>query len=335
MKKPFFLLAFAAIVLSVEAQSLAKKYVLIEHFTNTKCPVCANKNPAFYNLIQQYPNDVRHLAIHPSFPYNSCLIYLANPAENSKRTSVYPITGTPQVAVNGTLIPAGSALLPAPTLQNALGQTSPISIQVQEGGAFPTKTAQVTVRTHGAAPAGAYKIYAAVAEKTVNYTSPNTEQKHYDVFRAMLPNIYGQNITLPPVGGTVSFNYTYNFTAPSGWTSNFDSLYILAFVQDTMTREVLNTGTRFDPVALGAGEAAVPQAVRIQPNPATDAAAVFLPGEQVERVEVYSFSGNRVYTGNETQSEWIDIPVAALLPGIYLVRLTGRNGIYVGKMLKE
>ncbi len=335
MKKIALSLVFSCAALLLAAQALPKKYVLLEHFTNSRCSICASRNPAFYTLIDQYPNDVHHLSIHPSVPYNNCLIYLANPTQNNARTAFYGVNGTPRVALNGTLVPVAGQLLPTATLQAALGQESSIALEVQEAGAAPTKTAAVTVRVYGNVPAGNYKLFAAVAESTVNYTSPNNETKHHDVFRAMLTNIDGDNITLPATGGSATFNFTYNYTAPNGWTSNFDSLYVLAFVQNAATKEVLNSGTRFDPVFTDIREAAAPQSVRIQPNPATDEASVLLPGEQVERVEVYSIGGSLMQTTFSTQADLVRIPVSALAPGIYLVRITGATGIYVGKMVRE
>ncbi|MBK9338251.1 MAG: Omp28-related outer membrane protein [Lewinellaceae bacterium] len=335
MKKLSFLLAFSLTALALAAQSLPKKYVLLEHFTNSRCSICASRNPGFFTLINQYPDDVHHISVHPSVPYNNCLLYLANTTQNNARAAAYGVNGTPRVALNGTLVPGGSQLLPAATLQAALGQQSPIAIEVLESGAAPTKTATVTVRTFGDVPAGNYKLFAAVAESTVNYASPNGEQKHHNVFRAMLTNIDGDAITLPATGESASFNFSYTFTAPNGWTSNYDSLFVLAFVQNTATKEVLNSGTRFDAVFTSAREAAAPQSVRIQPNPATEEASVLLPGEQVARVEVFSIGGNLMQTVYNTQADLVRIPVAALAPGIYFVKITGKNGIYIGKMVKS
>lgn len=335
MKNLFLLLAFCCVSAAVFAQALPKKYVFLEHFTNTKCPICASKNPAFYDLIQNYPDDVRHLAVHPPVPYNSCKVYLANPSENVARSAVYGIDGTPRVALNGTLQAVSTPLLQATALQAALGQTSPIAITVAESGIFPTKTATITIHTYGAVPAGNYKLFAAVADRTVDYASPNGEKVHHDVFRAMLPNINGEAISLPAVGGSASYTYSYTFTAPGGWTSNYDSLYVLAFVQDATTKEVLNTGTRFDPVFTGTDEAAAPQAVRIAPNPATSEAWADLPGASVDRVEVYSIGGRLLRRLDERQDERARVPVDGLSAGMYVLRLVGAEGIFVGKVVKE
>lgn len=335
MKKLILLSVFYCTTAALLAQGMPKKYVLLEHFTNSNCSICASKNPAFHTLISGYADDVRHLSIHPPIPYSACKFYQTNTTENSVRTTLYGINGTPRVALNGTLAPVTSQLLPQATLEAQLGQESPIAIEVTEGGTAPLKTVSITVKTYGTVPAGSYKLFAAVAESTVNYSSPNGEQKHYDVFHAMLPGIDGQNITLPAVGGSITYNYSFTHSAPSGWTSNFDSLYVLAFVQNAGTKEILNTGTRFDPQFVGTNEAAKPQAIRIQPNPVQDEASVFLPDETVERVDVFSINGSLRYTSRVQQSEQIRIPTANLTPGIYLVKLLGENGLYVGKMVKE
>jgi hypothetical protein len=209
MKKIALSLVFSCTAILLTAQALPKKYVLLEHFTNSRCSICASRNPAFYTLIDQYPNDVHHLSIHPSVPYSNCLIYVANPTQNNARTAVYGVNGTPRVALNGTLVPVASQLLPTATLQAALGQESPIALEVQEAGAAPTKTAAVTVRVYGNVPAGNYKLFAAVAESTVNYASPNGEAKHHDVFRAMLTNIDGDNIPRPTAGPPTSIRCMY------------------------------------------------------------------------------------------------------------------------------
>lgn len=335
MKKIYVLFAFSCFSAALFAQALPKKYVLIEHFTNSRCSICASKNPAFYTLIANYPNDVRHLSVHPPVPYSNCLIYLSNPTENNSRTNLYGINGTPRVALNGDLLPVSSQLLPQAKLDAVLNQESPIGIRVQESGTDPNKIVSITVTSYGTAPAGDYKIFAAVAESTVNYNSPNGESKHHDVFHAMLPSIDGEAFNLPAVGNSITFNYAYTHDSPNGWTTNYDSLYVLAFVQNTSTKEILNTGTRFDPLFTSASEATAPKSIRLQPNPAREEASVVLSDETVERVEVFGLDGRLVYSNLALQPELIRIPTADFTPGIYLVKMLGAQGIYVGKLVKE
>lgn len=336
MKKLFSFVAFSALCLTLSAQSMPKRYVLLEHFTNSRCGICAGKNPAFYTLIDQYPNEVRHLSIHPSVPYSDCKIYLANPTQNNARTSAYGVNGTPRVALNGSLVPVSTPLLSAATLQAAFGQESPIAIEVQEGGTAPNKTTSVTVRMVGDPPAGPHKLFVAVAESTVNYASPNGETKHYDVFRAMLTDINGDPITLPAKGASATYNFSYTHTQPSGWTSNYDSLYVLAFVQHAQTGAVLNTGTRFDPIFTSTNETSTIQPVLIRPNPVTEEASILLPDEEVLQVEIFSVEGQLVQTDYSIKTDQIlRMPVSRLVPGIYWVRVTGKNRLYTGKFVKH
>lgn len=332
MKKVIFLLASFALAGSLSAQAV-KKYVLLEHFTNTKCPICASKNPAFYTLINQYPNEVRHLSIHPPVPYNSCVFYKSNESQNSGRANVYGIPGTPRVAMNGAL-QGGSSLLSASVLQSALNQTSPVYIQVTETNANPQKFVKIKVFTQDVVPAGSYKLYAAVAEKQVNYNAPNGEQAHHDVFRAMLPELNGTDYVPAAAGQAVEYNFTYTYTSPTGWTSNFDSLYVVAFVQNTTTKEVLNTGTRFDPVLVGTGEALKPQNVPVYPNPVQEAAFVTLPNDEAEQVELFSLSGQRVSAAFSLRNDGLVISTATLSPGVYFLKITGKKGLYTAKMVK-
>lgn len=332
--KKLLLLSAWLFVQVLWAQQQPKQYVLIEHFTNSRCGICASRNPAFYSLIQQYPHDVHHLAIHPSVPYSNCVFYQANPTHNSARANVYGINGTPRVALNGALLPAGNPLLPAAALEAALGKTSPIAIEVKEGGVAPTKTAEVTVRAFGSAPSGNYKLFVAVAESTVNYSAPNGESKHYDVFRAMLTDINGQDISLPAPGGSATFNFSYTHTQPNGWTSNFDSLYVLAFVQETNTKAVLNSGTRFDPVFTRAAEAPAARIVQWSPNPVTEVASALLPGQRIHSVEVFSLSGQRYAVEYTTAADLVRLSLETLPAGAYLVHVMTDSGPYVGRLVR-
>lgn len=312
------------------AQAPVKRYVLLEHFTNSVCSVCRSRNPTFYNLIDQNAADVHHIAYHPPIPYSSCIFYQHNPSENSERTEYYNVFGTPSVSVNGGAT-TGVQSLTAAVLQTHLGQTSPINIQVAESTAGNQRTVDIGVGTWGTVPAGTYKLYAAVVEKRVDYTSPIGSSLHRNVFRKMLPNIDGVAYTPAALGNVAEFSYT--FTLDPAWVA--DSIYVVAFVQNTTNKSILNSGTQFDPVLVSAGEAQAPQSVQIQPNPATSEAWASLPGEQVDRVEVFTLGGSLARTAFETQYDQVSIPLEGLAPGLYVVKMTGKDGVYVGKLMKN
>ena len=330
MKKLLFTIALAVCCLFPEVYSQAKKYVLLEHFTNSHCSICKSRNPAFYTLINMHPDDIHHISYHPPIPYSGCIFYQANMTENSARTDFYDISSTPRAVLNGAVINGGSMLLPAATLNAALPLTSPIQMLVTETSGDP-RTATVQIFTHAAAPAGTYKLYLAVVEKTINYNSPNGETVHHDVFRRMLPGIDGAPVTLAQPGGSVTLNF--NYVIGQGWNPN--EVYVVAFVQNTATKEILNSGTRFDNFVLSAGEPRF-QTASVQPNPATDAAVAYIGEDRAESLEIYAINGQRIAVSFENQQVGgVSFSMAGLPKGIYVVKITGEKGVYTAKVIKE
>jgi hypothetical protein len=330
MKKLPVLFALTMAAASLFAQQPVKKYVLIEHFTNSRCGVCASRNPAFFSLIEQPQNasELHHLAVHPSFPYSSCVFYQANTADNTALVNRYSIFGTPTVVLNGTVNPSGASLLTQGTLNTYFNQTSPLHVKVTENNTGATRTVNISARTVGSVPSGQYKLYVVLAEKTINLTTPNGEKVHHNVMRDLLSDAA---FTPAALGSTVDLNLSY--TPNAAW--NASELYILAFIQNTVTKEIINSGTRFDPAVSGTREVA-PQQVSIQPNPAQDLAyAQVGEGDAVKQVEMFSVSGQRTVLSFQEQQGQVELPVAALAPGVYFVKMTGEKGVYVGKLVKQ
>lgn len=331
MKKLLVTLIWGIACFVSDAQNTVKRYVLLEHFTNSRCSICASKNPAFYDLIDNYPQDVHHIAYHPPIPYTNCIFYQANMGENNARTNFYDVSSTPRVALNGTLVNGGSQLLPAATLNTALAYTSPIHLQVTETSGTD-RTATVQIFTHASVPAGNYDLYLAVVEKDVDYTSPNTgATEHYDVFRTMLPSVTGMPVTLAQPGSSVT--QSFNYSVAPGW--NAAQIYVVAFVQNTATKEVLNSGTRFDPLTVSAGEPGVQQ-VSIQPNPVKDGAIAYIGDDRAESLEIFGINGQRVAVSFENQQVGaVSFSLVSVPKGIYVVKITGMEGVYTAKVVKE
>lgn len=64
----------------------------------------------------------------------------------------------------------------------------------------------------------------------------------------------------------------------------------------------------------------------VNPNPATDAAIITLPGTQTVTVDVYTSTGKRVLTVKSTSTQvWVN--VSSLAKGIYYVKATGKTGL--------
>lgn len=261
--------------LSVSAFSQSPRTSLIEHFTNTRCGVCAARNPAFYQTLSAYPS-VLHVSFHPSSPYSQCLFSRQNPTENDSRTKYYNAYGsTPRIAVNGKIQSTSSSLITSSALDEANIAPSPIEISVMEmqSGNDSIKV-RVAVKTTQTIPHITSTIFVGIVENPVNYNAPNGENIHHDVFRKALTAIVGNSITLPMLHDSVVFNFTYGVS--KDW--NINNIYTLAFVQNEETKEILNAS----------------KSKRVVSNPnsvdeSLDDMLVFLPNPVLHRLQVKNF----------------------------------------------
>jgi hypothetical protein len=247
MKKTITLSAvlFAAL-LQGGAKAQAPKFVLFEHFTQASCGPCASQNPAFENNIL-LPNEkvVRHIAYHTSWPGTDPM-HTHNPTENAARTSYYGVSGVPSVTMQGNHKTGSPARFSQKDIDTQFASLSPIKIKVTEAISGADRNVTVDIKTVGTVPAGDYKLRIAVIENPIDYTTPpgSNGEKHFpNVFRKMLPNTAGEAITLSAAGGTSSFNFTYN--DHPDWISG--NIKLVAFVQNDLTKEILNVGTNNDP----------------------------------------------------------------------------------------
>lgn len=311
-------LVFLFIASSIDAQEV-KRYLTFEHFTNTVCGICASKNPAFFTKIEQYPDDIHHIAYHPPVPYTTCALYQHNPSENAGRADYYDIFGTPRVFLYGS--PTGSQLVTDQQLSDALNKTSPIGIAVTET-LSGTREVSVSVKSFGTVPSGNYKLYVAIAEKIVDYSSPNGETQHHNVFRKFLAN--GTDLT--PAANGDAVNSTYSYSIDSDWQA--DQIYVLAYLQNNDTDEVLNSGTRFDE-ALPTSSKDLEKAnfqVQVSPNPASDQILIDLGNTRIEAdatIQLMDVNGHSLWSSS-TVAATQTLDVKSFPAGLYL--LSVRNG---------
>ncbi len=216
------------------------KKIVVEHFTNSVCSVCATRNPGFYsNLANQ--NEVIHLAIHPSSPYSSCILNQHNTAENDARTNFYGIYGaTPRLVIQGEVISPNANYSAAALFNPYIGQTSPVELIVyQQKFNDDSIRVQVVVKTVSSHSLGATSLFVALAEDTLIYNAPNGESQHYDVFRKALTSTQGTNVTIP---ATLGDSVVLNFTTPINNVWDVNHLFALAILQETSNKEVVQCG---------------------------------------------------------------------------------------------
>ncbi len=241
--RTLLLTLFSTIIIGVSFAQMPKRYVFVEHFTNTRCSICAVNNPGLFQRLDNNPGEVHHVSIHSEVPYPQCIFYQANAAGNNIRKDYYgDVFGTPTSYTDGIVKGNGSNLLPQSRIDNLAGRTSPLQIEVSELKTGGILYVTIKVRTYDVVSQTGLKLYAAVLERKVNYAAPNGEDDHYNVFRAMLPANGGVDLFPAAIGGEVLLNYQINID-PS-WNST--ELGTLVFIQNDATKEVLNSGTAFD-----------------------------------------------------------------------------------------
>jgi hypothetical protein len=246
MKKFFFFFVFAfALTVNTSFADTPRK-ILIEEATNTSCGPCAAQNPSFQQFIVNNFSDVIPLVYHAWWPGSNDPMYLENTAMNTTRIKYYGIDqiGVPNVRVNGKIAPktgnwydgaAGDIDALTAEVNKYKGTTSPITITVAENRSGSQSTVNVTINTIQSLVGK--KLRVAVAEYYISYPTPpgtNGEKEFFWVARTMLPDANGTTLDLQ-AGQTKT--YTFNYSIKSSWKAQ--QIYVIAFVQDDQTKEVL------------------------------------------------------------------------------------------------
>lgn len=245
MKKIFTCVA-AILLVAGSVKSQAARFVLFEHFTQASCGPCASQNPAFEStIIIPNPAVVSHLAYHTVWPgVDPMNTY--NPGEVDDRVVYYGVTGVPDVYMNGNQKNAQPGGFTQTDVDDQFSMGSPIKISVTEVDNGADRDVTVNVLTVGVVPAGSYVLYVAIKEDPIDFGTPpgsNGETHFPNVFRRMLPSTGGDPYTAAAIGSTVTF--TYNYLEDAAW--NLANIEAVAFIQNTVTKEVLNVGTTTDP----------------------------------------------------------------------------------------
>ncbi|MCB0642466.1 MAG: Omp28-related outer membrane protein [Phaeodactylibacter sp.] len=266
------------LVLAFTARAQVAKTVIVEHFTNSKCSICANKNPGFYNNLNGQP-DILHLAIHPSSPYSDCIFNQHNPVENDARTYFYNVYGsTPRLVIQGSVIPSTTSYSDPALWTPFLGAMSPVSIQVEQSKQSNLIQGRVTLQVEEAQTLGDLRLFVALAEDTVFYNAPNGEDLHFDVFRKALSEVGGDDITLPQnVGETATFEF--EIIPDPMW--DLDRMFMVVILQGATDKTVIQAAASTpDQNDVILGTTSVPQLenVQISPNSVQQELSISMPG---------------------------------------------------------
>jgi Secretion system C-terminal sorting domain len=331
-QKSLFILFLSALSLTeIQAQAVPQT-TLVNHFTNSRCGVCAGRNPGFYTNLRQQSNTL-HIAFHPSSPYSNCVFSMENPAENDGRTNFYGIYGgTPRLVINGNVIAASQNYALSAMFTPYQGLTSPFALvtTIAPKGA-DSITATVTITTRAAHNYTTLNLNLDLVQDTVFYAAPNGEQQHYDVFRQSFTGLNAVAFTPSMMmNNTVTIRKT--LFKKSAWSAL--RLYAIANVQ-TPTKASLQAAAspRFS-LTTAVENLAQAQAVKVYPNPAQDALYIDIDKNiQIRKVLVFNNLGQNV------NAEWQadgSVNIADLPQGVYFLQAEAQDGsTFIARFLKQ
>ncbi len=315
----FFLLLPILFFLSLSLIA-QKKTSLVEHFTNSRCPICAVNNPGFYARYDKYKEDVIHISYHPSIPYNDCIFYLANKEGNGARQTLYELIGTPTAFLNGK---KGASSLPSDAeYQNAISQKAKYDLTINS--ASPDKV-DLTITTLENLPNGAsLRLFVALSENEVLYNAPNGETKHINVFRKFLGDQnYGIVVNFP-VGSTANSAKSLSLGAINySGVNDWSQFSLIAFINLDSDKEILQaTKQTVGTVAETKFVDNIPTSVF--PNPAKNAVKISwadLAPRGIE-IKVFDVQGNlRMDVKPDAGRNFIELNTSGLAPGTYIYQL--------------
>lgn len=327
MKKTFITLII--LFAGIHLWSQTNQTIIVEHFTNTRCGICSARNPAFYDLLNDYP-DVLHIAYHPSSPYASCVFSQHNPTENDARTNYYGIYGgTPRVVVQGKVIAPQNPLLMASQIEEKLGQAADYTISVEQmQHSNEEANVAIVVKKTGDSNFENLNLYAIVVEKEVAYNAPNGESFHHDVFRKVLVE---NPVSLDNIADSVVLNVSY--ALDNEWVVN--QMYVAVMLEDVSTKTILQSaasGLLANPQFIHNSDLLVRNDL-FYPNPASD--LIRINDEVAGRytsIDIYSINGQLVLSSQDSHT----ININELKSGLYLVyAIRDDNKIVFSKLVKE
>lgn len=305
-------------VLSISLFAQVPQTVVVEHFTNTRCGICASRNPGLFTNLDNNPN-VLHLAIHPSSPYSTCIFNQEDVAGNDGRTNYYNIYGaTPRIVVQGNVISPSTSFADATLFSSQAGQMSPFTVRVNIDNINATEArVSVVVKTEATNNFTDLKLFTALAEDTVFYNAPNGESTHYNVFRSSVFEVDGKPITPTTVVGD-SVMFTETVTLGNNW--NMNRLVGIAILQESGNKNVIQAASSRDQLFT------TTQSIETAPFQLYSAKnKVFFNADKIGNfdVQVYNLQGQLLkQLQTNGQAEWTFDDISS---GAYLIRVQ-QNG---------
>jgi len=281
--------------------------------------------------MKEFGSSVHHISYFPSQPYNQCPLYNYNTAGNGAREKYYGILATPSPYVNGLAAPNRADGFRDAILAQ-ISQNARVLVAVDETtGSERDITVTLTGQTNG--EFSDFRLFVALVERNLEFAADNGETEHFNVFRKMVTANEGDQINVPAPGETATFNFTTN--VESGIA--LEEAYILAYVQDLVTGEILGSGTRFDEATTSAHSISPAEiGLIVYPNPTTDHLQISLRHGGIIQISIRNLLGQTLIARSfDRDKQSADLDLTSLPSGTYLLSAFTKGGVASVRIAKR
>ena len=226
-----------------------QRTVLVETYTNVSCASCATANPVTHQyMLDHGSHQVVNVQFHVNWPAPNDPFYLVDPGMQTTRRIFSGITNVSALVVGGTERPQPGSYTALDAACAAVQlHTSPLRMRVAAARNGGQLDGTVTIVGTAPVPAGNWSLFTTVVDQHVHYDTPpgnNGETDFYWSARAMWPDAGGSPLTVSEGDSLV---IPFSVPVDAGWDS--PDLAVIAWVQDTTTREVLQAAGSMAPAA--------------------------------------------------------------------------------------
>ncbi|MBI9069080.1 MAG: T9SS type A sorting domain-containing protein, partial [Salinivirgaceae bacterium] len=306
--------------------------VLVEHFTNSDYSSALQSDQIINNeLIAWMPLDAIDIQYHTSTSINDPM-YRNYPYGSSARESFYNIQSIPTTYYDG--ITSSNVLLntPAKEREKLLSKAlvDPIfNIHLNTEKTGNNLNIDIDLEALSDIDNRQLKLYTAVVEKSVTLNIESNELVFQNVLRNFLPNAGGEYINKQwDTGDLISYNYTY---LKDNYVETIDSITVIAFVQDELNKEILQTATS-DTTSIGTSAIEwlsnkLNSDFFMYPNPSNNLTNfIFSNTKKDIKLEILNQQGRVIHVANISSNQIEYQYNAQHLPqGIYFVRILNND----------
>lgn len=320
-----------------------QRKTLIEGFSSASCIPCRGFN---INRLTPILNDfganldsgqVTAIKYQMDFP-----IAGADPSYNTEcqdRFDFYGISGIPAPVLDGTVTTSSLlALINYAPIEAQLDEPSYISLDVDYTIIDTLLEVSVNVHPHIDIQSDQLKLFIAVTEDHYEYTGgTNGESEFHHVMRKMLPDSKGIILGTLLKDSIKSYSENYTFTIGNVTLNSFNiwedmnNLSVIAFVQDTITHEIYQSGVGKEPQSTYIFIPKRNSNLIGYPNPTGNLITLDINGYNgIVNVEVYDLQGRLLQTTNSTT-----INLKGYTKGIYVFRVAYGDIVENLKVIKD